>query len=67
MNERMGFSVEIRSKESLPISNIIRKIHLESAYEYLEAAQLESYLENVTHLTCRFIQCAMAEEEVNII
>lgn len=58
-------SLEIKCKESLHISKIVRQLHINTKYDSLQSNEVASYLEYIAHLTCRFIRCAMAEEDVS--
>lgn len=61
---RLVSSVNIKSKESIGVSNIVRKIHLFHApvLEKLPLVMQESYLDEITRLTCSFTEGAAAED-----
>ncbi|KRT80011.1 hypothetical protein AMK59_6438, partial [Oryctes borbonicus] len=57
-------SVRIKNKESLGISNIVRKLQLFFSSNLIKLPQnlQESYLDDITRLTCSFAQGASLEE-----
>ncbi|XP_017771460.1 PREDICTED: exportin-4-like isoform X2 [Nicrophorus vespilloides] len=58
-------SVTIKSKESLGISQITKNIHLHFVHDViaLPKALQESYIDDLTRLTCCFIEGAATEED----
>lgn len=58
--------IEISDQEAIGITNIIRKIHAfyHSSLSSLSQDLLKSFLEQLTRLTCMFIEGAAREESV---
>lgn len=65
----MIFSVTIRSKESLGVSNIVRKLQLFFGNDVpkLSVALQASCFDEITRLTCCFCEGAALEEAVGIL
>ncbi|XP_011647101.1 exportin-4-like isoform X1 [Pogonomyrmex barbatus] len=60
-------TIEISDQEANGITNIIRKINyfFQSSLKYLPEDMLKSFLEQITRLTCLFIECAAQEESIH--